>query len=30
MARVQEKELSQYLETFNAKDIEIRVEELFN
>lgn len=30
MARVQEKELSQYIETFNAKDIEIRVEGLFN
>ena len=30
MAKVQEKELSQYLETFNSKDIEIRVEGLFN
>lgn len=30
MAKVQEKELSQYIETFNAKDIEIIVAGNFN
>lgn len=30
MAKVQEKELSQYIETFNAKDIEIIISGLFN